>query len=63
MKVEGWKSYQVRYDESKGKWSTASVFWLVRNPWIVVVYIGIWMMIAGAVCMFVFAPKHKEDKE
>ena len=63
LKVEGWKIYQLSYDESKGKWSTSSVFELVRDPWIVVVYIGIWMMIAGAVCMFVFAPKHKEDKE
>lgn len=59
--VDGWKIYQVSYDESKGKWSDISIFELVRDPWLPVVYTGIWMMIAGAVCMFVTAGKRKED--
>ncbi|NDV83199.1 cytochrome c biogenesis protein ResB [Bacteroides sp. 51] len=59
--VDGWKIYQVSYDESKGRWSDISIFELVRDPWLPIVYAGLWMMIAGAVCMFVTAGKRKED--
>lgn len=57
--VNGWKIYQLSYDETKGKWSDYSVFELVKDPWLPVVYTGIGMMISGAVCMFVFAQKKK----
>lgn len=57
--VNGWKIYQLSYDETKGKWSDYSVFELVKDPWLPVVYTGIGMMIAGAACMFVFAQKKK----
>lgn len=60
-KIDGWKIYQVSYDESKGRWSDISIFELVRDPWLPAVYTGIWMMIAGAVCLFVTAGKRKED--
>ena len=49
LKVSGWKVYQVSYDERFGKWSKLSVIELVRDPWLPVVYTGIFMMIAGAV--------------
>lgn len=62
LTVEGWKLYQLSYDESKGKWSDISVFELVRDPWLPLVYIGIWMLIAGAVWMFVTASKRKEEQ-
>ena len=61
MRYGGWKIYQSSYDEARGKWSRTSVFELVRDPWLPAVYVGIWMMIAGAVCLFVSAPK-KHDK-
>jgi uncharacterized membrane protein len=57
MRYGGWKIYQSSYDEARGKWSRTSVFELVRDPWLPAVYAGIWMMIAGAVCLFVSAPK------
>ena len=60
LSFTGWKIYQLSYDESKGKWSTYSVFELVRDPWLPLVYIGIWMMIAGAIGLFVFAPTKNE---
>ncbi|NDV65792.1 cytochrome c biogenesis protein ResB [Bacteroides sp. 224] len=60
--IDGWKIYQLSYDESKGKWSNISVFELVKDPWLPVVYVGIWMIIAGAVCMFVTAGKREEAK-
>lgn len=62
LTVEGWKVYQLSYDESKGKWSDISIFELVRDPWLPLVYIGIWMLIAGAVWMFVTASKRKEEQ-
>lgn len=60
--IEGWKIYQLSYDESKGKWSDVSVFELVRDPWLPVVYTGIWMLIAGAVWMFITAAQRKEEQ-
>ncbi|MCD8081316.1 MAG: cytochrome c biogenesis protein ResB [Bacteroides sp.] len=62
LEIEGWKIYQLSYDESKGRWSDVSIFELVRDPWLPVVYTGIWMMIAGAVCLFVRAQTGKEEK-
>ena len=58
LKVNGWKIYQYGYDVTRGSESAYSVFQLVRDPWILWVYIGIFMMLAGAVClMFFMAPK------
>lgn len=62
FEIDGWKIYQLSYDETKGRWSDISVFELVRDPWLPVVYTGIWMMIIGAVCMFALSHKKKEEK-
>ena len=62
LEMEGWKIYQLSYDEEKGRWSDISVFELVSDPWLPVVYAGIWMMIAGAVCLFASSHKRKEEK-
>ena len=52
LSVRGWKIYQYSYDEAKGSMSDISVFELVRDPWLPFVYLGIFMMLAGAVCIF-----------
>ena len=58
LKVNGWKIYQYGYDVRMGPESTYSVFQLVRDPWIFWVYLGIFMMLAGALCLMLFmAPK------
>ena len=58
LKVNGWKIYQYGYDVNYGTESPYSVLQLVRDPWILWVYIGIFMMIAGALCLMLFmAPK------
>ena len=58
LKVNGWKIYQYGYDVMRGPDSAYSVFQLVRDPWLPWVYFGIFMMLAGAVClMFFMAPK------
>ena len=59
LSVAGWKIYQLSYDEALGKWSRSSVFELVKDPWLPVVYTGIIMMIAGALFMFNSAPPVK----
>ncbi|SDW07327.1 respiratory nitrite reductase specific cytochrome c biogenesis protein NrfK /respiratory nitrite reductase specific cytochrome c biogenesis protein NrfL [Lutibacter oricola] len=51
-KYNGWKLYQLSYNEKMGKWSKLSVIELVRDPWLPVIYTGIFMMIAGAFYMF-----------
>ena len=60
LSIAGWKIYQLSYDETKGKWSRMSVFELVRDPWLPIVYTGILMMIAGAIGLFLSAPVKKE---
>ena len=62
FEIDGWKIYQLSYDESKGRWSEVSIFQLVKDPWLPVVYTGILMMVIGAICMFTMAKKNKEDK-
>jgi hypothetical protein len=45
--IGGWKIYQTGYDEPKGRWSEKSIIELVRDPWLPVVYIGIFMILIG----------------
>lgn len=58
---DGWKIYQLSYNEKMGKWSTTSVLELVKDPWLPYVYIGIFMMIAGAIYMFWVGNKFKKE--
>ncbi|MCF0185128.1 MAG: cytochrome c biogenesis protein ResB [Bacteroidaceae bacterium] len=63
LELEGWKIYQLSYDESMGRWSNLSVFELVSDPWLPLVYTGIFMMLAGAAWMFATAGiRRKEGK-
>ena len=52
LDVDGWKIYQLSYDENLGRWSDVSIFELVKDPWLPAVYCGIALMLAGAVIMF-----------
>ena len=54
VEVEGWKIYQYGYDTQMGPMSQTSILELVSDPWLPLVYAGIYMMLGGAVCMFVF---------
>ena len=65
LKVNGWKIYQYGYDYTRGSKSLYSVFLLVKDPWLPAVYAGIFLMLAGALCLMLFmAPKpvKKEEK-
>lgn len=57
--VAGWKIYQLSYDEAMGRWSNKSVFELVRDPWLPYVYLGISMMLLGALGLFFIANKKR----
>ncbi len=58
LKYGRWKIYQSDYDEKAGAESAYSTFELVRDPWLPFVYIGIFMMLLGALCLMLFmAPK------
>ncbi|NLN74206.1 MAG: hypothetical protein GX140_08195 [Bacteroidales bacterium] len=51
LKVEGWDVYQSSYDSAMGKDSQYSVFLIVKDPWLPIVYAGIFLLIAGAIWM------------
>ena len=55
--VDGWKIYQYGYDTEMGAKSRISILELVSDPWLPLVYTGIYMMLGGAVCMFMFGRK------
>lgn len=50
--VNGWKIYQLSYDDKMGRYSDKSILELVRDPWQPYVYLGIFMMMIGAIYMF-----------
>ena len=60
LEVDGWKIYQLSYDDSKGRWSNISILELVRDPWLPGVYAGIFMLLAGALFMFITAGGKKK---
>lgn len=57
--VDGWKIYQYGYDTQMGAQSRISILELVSDPWLPLVYTGIYMMLAGAVCMFILGGRRK----
>lgn len=59
FRLEGWTIYQLSYNKELGRWSNLSVLELVRDPWLPVVYTGIFLMMAGAGFLFVYGkPKN-----
>jgi hypothetical protein len=62
VEVDGWKIYQYGYDTQMGAMSEYSILELVSDPWLPLVYTGIYMMLAGAVCMFLFGGRKNNAK-
>ena len=52
--VDGWKIYQYGYDTQMGAMSQTSVLELVKDPWLPLVYTGIFMMLAGALLLLTY---------
>ena len=59
VEVDGWKIYQYGYDTQMGPMSQTSILELVSDPWLLLVYTGIYMMLAGAVCMFILGGRKR----
>lgn len=59
LDVENWKIYQLDYDREMGRWSNTSVFELVTDPWLPLVYTGIALLLLGAVLMFLIPAKNE----
>ena len=59
VEVDGWKIYQYGYDTQMGTKSQYSILELVSDPWLPLVYTGIYMMLAGAVCMFILGGRKR----
>ena len=57
--VDGWKIYQYGYDTQMGAKSQISILEIVSDPWLPLVYTGIYMMLVGAVCMFVIGGRRR----
>lgn len=52
-----WKVYQSGYDSRVGKYSELSILELVYDPWLEVVYTGIFMLIFGSLYLMFFGKK------
>jgi hypothetical protein len=52
FKTWGWSLYQIGYDEKMGPASHYSIIEAVYDPWLPMVYVGIFIMIAGACYLF-----------
>lgn len=63
VSVNGWKLYQFSYDDRFGKWSSSSTIEAIRDPWLPVVYTGIFMLIAGSLYLMTLgkAPETEPD--
>lgn len=61
VKVDGWNLYQQSYDERMGKWSRLSVIEAIKDPWLPMIYLGIFMVIAGALYLFTIGKTPKEE--
>ena len=59
VSVDGWRIYQLSYDETMGRWSETSTFELVKDPWLPAVYVGIYMLLAGAILTFIVSQKRR----
>ena len=59
VSIDGWRIYQLSYDEAMGRWSETSTFELVKDPWLPAVYVGIYMLLAGAILTFIVSQKRR----
>ena len=55
VEYDGWKIYQYGYDTQMGAMSQYSILELISDPWLPLVYTGIYLMLAGALLMIVRA--------
>ena len=59
--IKGYNIYQLSYDERMGKWSKTSIFEIVKDPWLTIVYVGIFMLLAGAAYIFLIGNEQTKE--
>jgi hypothetical protein len=62
LKISGWKLYQISYDVKMGRYSRISILDAVKDPWLPIVYLGIFLLIAGSVYLFWTGRISKKDE-
>lgn len=62
VSIKGWDIYQTDYDKEMGTWSDYSIVEMVYDPWLPVIYAGIFMLIIGAV-LLMFAGQNSIGNE
>lgn len=61
LDINGWKIYLYDYNYSSYPDEVVCMFQIVRDPWLPCVYVGIFMMLAGALTLFLTKkPKSKQ---
>ena len=60
LSVEGYHLYQTSYDRPLGRWSHYSGLMVTYDPSYKIVFAGIYMMLAGALLMFLLGAKKKK---
>ena len=55
VEVDSWKIYQYGYDTQMGAMSQYSILELISDPWLPLVYTGVYMMLGGALLMMLRA--------
>lgn len=53
LKINGWIVYQKDYNKELGEYSEYSVFELVKDPWLWLVYVGFFMLMLGSVLIII----------
>lgn len=61
VSAEGWKLYQYSYDDRFGRWSPTTVIEAIRDPWLPVVYTGIFMVLIGSVYLMTLGKAPEKD--
>lgn len=54
--IKGYSLYQDSYDHSKGADTQYSILLVVRDPWLWLVYTGIFLLLAGAIGLIIYGP-------
>ncbi|RLD80087.1 MAG: hypothetical protein DRJ10_07910, partial [Bacteroidetes bacterium] len=49
--INGWDIYQTDYNKEMGMWSDYSIIEMVHDPWLDVIYIGVFLMLIGVVLL------------
>jgi hypothetical protein len=61
--LEGWSIYQYSYDMEMGNDSKHSVFMLVKDPWLPLVYFGMILLMIGSVLLLFTKTKAQRKEE